>query len=77
MRSVMASLLRVTRDAGIDLDPGRLGLTASQMETVGDSLRSEYSLEEMQMEGHGDTTPFASVGNLGLLPETRYRGGVI
>lgn len=70
-RSVMASLLKVTRDAGIDFDPGRLGLTASQVESVRDSLGSEYSLEEMQMEDHGDTTPFAFVGNLGPLPKTK------
>ena len=50
-RNVMGSLRTVKRDAGFDLDPGSLGLRASELESVRKSQGSEYSLEELPSGG--------------------------
>lgn len=65
MKSVMASLYRVTRDAGVRVDPGRLGIRDSQIAGLRDSAQSGVSRD--------------SVYSLEVLsePQRKYRGGVI
>lgn len=66
MKSVMASLYRITRDAGIRADPGRLGIRNSEIGGLrgstqsGVSKESEHSMEELIEE-----------------PKRKFRGGVI